>query len=41
MMMSTGHQNLDVLHSHGQAIQAMSANMTGAEDANTGLTQSV
>lgn len=41
MMMSTGQQNLDVLHSHGQAIQVMSGNMTGAEDANTGLTQSV
>ncbi|MFB9836996.1 hypothetical protein [Actinoallomurus acaciae] len=41
MMMSTGQQNLDVLHSHGQAIQAMSGNMTGAEEANTGLTQPV
>ncbi|WP_329241198.1 hypothetical protein OG417_41780 [Actinoallomurus sp. NBC_01490] len=37
MMMSTGHQNLDVLHGHGQAMQVMSGNMTGAEEANTGL----
>jgi hypothetical protein len=40
-MMSTGRQNLDVLHGHGQAIQAMAGNMTDAEDANAGLSRSV
>jgi hypothetical protein len=41
MMMDTGHQNLQVLHGHGQAMQAMAGNIGDAEDANTGLTQQV
>jgi hypothetical protein len=40
LMMSTGQQNLDALHSHGTAMQAMAGNMTDAEDVNTGLSSS-
>jgi len=39
LMMSTGQQNLDVLHSHGQAMQTMAGNITNTEDANTMLSQ--
>jgi hypothetical protein len=41
LMMSSGQQNLEALHGHGRAMQAMSGNMTGAEDVNAGLTKSV
>jgi hypothetical protein len=40
LMMSTGQQNLDALHSHGTTMQTMAGNMTDAEDANTGISAS-
>jgi hypothetical protein len=41
LMMSTGQQNLEVLHGHGQAMQAMADTMTETEGANTGLSASI
>jgi len=41
LMMDTGHQNLDVLHEHGRAMQAMAGNMDQTQAANTDVTKSV